>query len=36
MVEGNLVKIFTSEELEQEDLEKIYVEYVSQPAEQAA
>ena len=36
MVEGNLVKIFSSDELEQEDLEKIYVEYVSQPAEQAA
>ena len=36
MVEGNLVKIFTREELEQEDLESIYVEYVSQPAEQAA
>ena len=36
MVEGNLVRIFSSDELEQEDLEKIYVEYVSQPAEQAA
>ena len=32
MVEGSLVKEFTREELEQEDLEKIYVEYVSQPA----
>ena len=36
MVEGNLVKIFTRDELGQEDLESIYVEYVSQPAEQAA
>ena len=36
MVEGDLVKIFTREELGQEDLESIYVEYVSQPAEQAA
>jgi ABC-2 type transport system ATP-binding protein len=29
MVEGNLVKQFTRQELEKEDLEKIYVEYVS-------
>ena len=36
MVEGNLMRTFTSSELEKEDLEKIYVEYVSQPAEQAA
>ena len=36
MVEGNLVKQFTREELEKEDLEKIYVEFVSQPAERAA
>ena len=36
MVEGNLVKQFTRQELEKEDLEKIYVEYVSQPAEKAA
>ena len=36
MVEGDLVKIFTREELGQADLESIYVEYVSQPAEQAA
>lgn len=36
MVEGHLVKEFTREELEQQDLEKIYVEYVSQPAERAA
>ena len=36
MVGGNLVHIFTRAELEQEDLEKIYVDYVSQPAEQAA
>ncbi|MFC1526167.1 ABC transporter ATP-binding protein [Candidatus Latescibacterota bacterium] len=36
MVEGNLVKIFTREELGQEDLEKIYVDFVSQPAEVVA
>ena len=36
MVEGNLVKQFTRQELEKEDLERIYVEYVSQPAEKAA
>ena len=36
MVEGHLVKEFTREELEQQDLEKIYVEYVTQPAERAA
>ena len=36
MVAGNLVKIFTRQELEQEDLESIYVEYVSQPALAAA
>ena len=36
MTEGYLVKIFTREELEQEDLEKIYVEYVSRPREEAA
>jgi ABC-2 type transport system ATP-binding protein len=36
MVAGNLMKIFTRSELEQADLESIYVEYVSQPAEQAA
>ena len=36
MVEGSLVKQFTREELEKEDLEKIYVEFVSQPAERAA
>ena len=36
MVEGNLVKIFTREELEQEDLERIYLEYVSRPMEEAA
>ena len=34
MTEGYLVKIFTREELEQEDLEKIYVEYVSRPREE--
>ena len=36
MVAGHLVKIFTREELEQEDLESVYVEYVSRPAEKAA
>ncbi len=36
MVEGNLLRIFTQEELEQEDLERIYVEYVSRPVEEAA
>ena len=37
MVDGYLVKVFTREELEQEDLEKVYVEYVSQaPGAQAA
>ena len=36
MVAGNLVKLFTRDELKQADLESIYVEYVSQPAEQAA
>ena len=35
MVEGNLVKTFTRQELEQEDLERIYVEYVSRPMEEA-
>jgi len=36
MTNGNLVRIFSRAELEQEDLEKIYVEYVTQPVEQAA
>ena len=36
MTEGNLVKIFTREELEQEDLERIYVDYVTREAEAAA
>ena len=36
MAEGRLVKIFTREELEEEDLEKIYVEFVSRPMEEAA
>ena len=36
MVEGHLAKIFTREELEQQDLEQVYVEYVSQAAENAA
>ena len=35
MVEGNLVKTFTRQELEQEDLERIYVEYISRPMEEA-
>ena len=36
MADGYLVKVFTREELEQEDLEKVYVEYVSQAAETRA
>jgi ABC-2 type transport system ATP-binding protein len=36
MVSGNLVKIFTRDELKQADLEAVYMEFVSQPAEQAA
>ena len=36
MVEGNLVRIFSQAELDQENLEQIYVEYVSQPVEEAA
>ena len=36
MVEGNLVRIFSQAELDQEDLEQIYVEYVSRPVEEAA
>jgi ABC-2 type transport system ATP-binding protein len=36
MVAGDLVKQFSRDELEQADLESIYVEYVSQPAEQTA
>ncbi|MDA0335048.1 MAG: ABC transporter ATP-binding protein [bacterium] len=36
MVAGNLVKIFTRDELKQADLETIYVEYVSQPEIRAA
>ena len=35
MTEGNLVKVFTREELEQEDLERIYVDYVTREAEAA-
>ncbi len=35
MTNGNLVRIFSRQELEQEDLEKIYVEYVSQVVEAA-
>ena len=35
MVEGYLVKILTREELEHEDLEQLYVQYVSQ-VDQAA
>ena len=36
MVEGRLVKVLTQAELEHEDLEKLYVEYVSQPSQRAA
>ena len=36
MVEGRVERIFTREELEQQDLEQVYVEYVSQVAERAA
>ena len=36
MVEGNLVRIFTRDELANEDLERLYVEYVSRDVEQAA
>ena len=36
MTEGNLVKILTREELEEADLEKIYIDYVSRPADQPA
>ncbi len=36
MVEGNLVRIFTRDELANEDLERLYVEYVSREVEQAA
>ena len=36
MTEGNLVKILTREELEEADLEKIYIDYVSRAAEQGA
>ena len=36
MVGGNLVRIFSRAELDQEDLEQIYVEYVSRPVEEAA
>ena len=36
MVGGNLVRIFSQTELDQEDLEQIYVEYVSRPVEEAA
>ena len=31
MVNGQLVKLLTREELQQEDLEGLYVSYVSQP-----
>jgi len=34
MVGGNLVRIFSQAELEQEDLEQVYVEYVSRPVEE--
>ena len=36
MVAGNLETIFTREELEQQDLERVYVEYVSKAADEAA
>jgi ABC-2 type transport system ATP-binding protein len=36
MVEGKLVQTFTRAELEQENLERIYVEYVSRPVDEAA
>lgn len=36
MTGGRLVRVFTRDELEREDLEKIYVDYVSQAADQAA
>ena len=36
MVDGYLVKVFTREELEQEDLERIYVEYVSRASDTKA
>ncbi len=36
MVSGRLVQLLTREELEQQDLEALYVQYVSQPTDQAA
>ena len=36
MTEGHLVKILSREELEEADLEKIYIDYVSRPADLAA
>ena len=36
MVSGRLVQLLTREKLEQQDLEALYVQYVSQPTEQAA
>ena len=36
MVSGQLVQLLTREELEHQDLEALYVQYVSQPTEQAA
>lgn len=36
MVSGHLVQLLTRGELEQQDLEALYVQYVSQPTEQAA
>ncbi len=36
MTEGSLVRILTRDELEEADLEKIYIDYVSQPADQLA
>ena len=36
MVAGRLVQVLTREELQQHDLEALYVQYVSQTTEQAA
>jgi hypothetical protein len=36
MVAGTLVQLLTREELQQQDLEALYVQYVSQATEEAA
>ncbi|NKB67322.1 MAG: ATP-binding cassette domain-containing protein [Candidatus Latescibacteria bacterium] len=36
MVAGRMVQLLTREELQQQDLERLYIQYVSQPTEQAA